>query len=158
MGLLKRATKSPFQNESGRDKLGGGRSPRALSRCDRLAPAKQVDRSPTLFSVTCGVVGLIAGPPKAFQHMDYWVRFICPLSQWLRPLTRGPSWDTQVIHSRPSHLTPGRPSLLATRLPVPRVSPLTPQITISFTLQRCSFCRIATVQHCRGLLIRPGNC
>jgi hypothetical protein len=28
---------------------------------------------------------------------------------------------------------------------VPRVSPLNPQITISFTLQRCSFCRIATV-------------
>jgi len=31
------------------------------------------------------------------------------------------------------------------RSPAPRVSPLNPQIAISFTLQRCSFCRIATV-------------
>ena len=47
--------------------------------------------------------------------------------------------------SCPSSLTTGRPSLLATRWPMSRVSPLTPQITISLTLQRCGFCRIATV-------------
>ena len=33
-----------------------------------------------------------------FKHMDYWVRLICPHSQWLRPLTRGPSWDKQVTN------------------------------------------------------------
>jgi len=32
--------KVPSRPKSGRDKLGGGRSPRALSRCNRLAPAK----------------------------------------------------------------------------------------------------------------------
>ncbi len=137
-------TKSPFQNKSGRDKLGGGRSPRALSRCSRLAPALWVDCSPTLFPVTCGVVGLIAGPPKALRHMDYWVRFICPLSQWLRPLTCEPDWDTQVIHSHPSPLAAGQPSLVTMRSPVPRVSPLNPQIAILLTLQRHGFCRIAT--------------
>jgi hypothetical protein len=31
------------------------------------------------------------------------------------------------------------------RSPVPRVSPLNPQIAILLTLQRCGFCRIATV-------------
>ena len=138
-------TKIPFRNEPGRDELGGGRSPRALSRCDRLAPAKQVDPLPDAI-----LRDLRSCRPHSravqshFQHVDYWVRFICPLSQWLRPLTRRPSWGTQVIHSRPSHLTQGLPSLLAARLPVPRVSPPAPQITISLTLQRYGFCRIAT--------------
>jgi len=31
------------------------------------------------------------------------------------------------------------------RSPAPRVSPLNPQIAFLFTLQRCGFCRIATV-------------
>ncbi len=53
--------------------------------------------------------------------------------------------DTQVIRSHPSPLEAGQPSLVTMRSPVPRVSPLNPQIAISFTLQRCSFCRIATV-------------
>ena len=106
---------------------------------------KQVDCSPTLFSVTCGVVGLIAGPFKVLRHMNFRVRFICPLSQWLRPLTCGPGWDTPVLHSHPSPLAAGRPSLVTMRWPVPRVSPLIPQVAISHTLQRCGFCRIATV-------------
>lgn len=106
---------------------------------------KQVDRSPTLFSVTCGVVGLIAGPFKVLRRMNFRVRFICPLSQWLRPLTCGPGWDTPVLHSHPSPLAAGRPSLVTMRWPVPRVSPLIPQVAISHTLQRCGFCRIATV-------------
>ena len=106
---------------------------------------KQVDCSPTLFSVTCGVVGLIAGPFKVLRHMNFRVRFICPLSQWLRPLTCGPGWDTPVLHSYPSPLAAGRPSLVTMRWPVPRVSPLIPQVAISHTLQRCGFCRIATV-------------
>ena len=106
---------------------------------------KQVDCSPTLFSVTCGVVGLIAGPFKVLRHMNFRVRFICPLSQWLRPLTCGPGWDTPVLHSHPSPLAPGRPSLMTMRWPVPRVSPLIPQVAISHTLQRCGFCRIATI-------------
>ena len=106
---------------------------------------KQVDCSPTLFSVTCGVVGLIAGPFKVLRHMNFRVRFICPLSQWLRPLTCGPGWDTPVLDSHPSPLAAGRPSLLTMRWPVPRVSPLIPQVAISHTLQRCGFCRIATV-------------
>ena len=106
---------------------------------------KQVDCSPTLFSVTCGVVGLIAGPFKVLRHMNFRVRFICPLSQWLRPLTCGPGWDTAVLHSHPSPLAAGRPSLVTMRWPVPRVSPLIPQVAISHTLQRCGFCRIATV-------------
>ncbi len=106
---------------------------------------KQVDCSPTLFSVTCEVVGLIAGPFKVLRHMNFWVRFICPLSQWLRPLTCGPGWDTPVLHSHPSPLAAGRPSLVTMRWPVPRVSPLIPQVAILHTLQRCGFCRIATV-------------
>ena len=106
---------------------------------------KQVDCSPTLFSVTCGVVGLIAGPFKVLRHMNFRVRFICPLSQWLRPLTCGPGWDTPVLHSHPSPLAAGRPSLVTMRWPVPRVSPLIPQVAILHTLQRCGFCRIATV-------------
>ncbi len=106
---------------------------------------KQVDCSPTLFSVTCGVVGLIAGPFKVLRHMNFRVRFICPLSQWLRPLTCGPGWDTPVLDSHPSPLAAGRPSLVTMRWPVPRVSPLIPQVAISHTLQRCGFCRIATV-------------
>lgn len=106
---------------------------------------KQVDCSPTLFSVTCGVVGLIAGPFKVLRHMNFRVRFICPLSQWLRPLTCGPGWDTPVVDSHPSPLAAGRPSLVTMRWPVPRVSPLIPQVAISHTLQRCGFCRIATV-------------
>ena len=106
---------------------------------------KQVDCSPTLFSVTCGVVGLIAGPFKVLRRMNFRVRFICPLSQWLRPLTCGPGWDTPVLHSHPSPLAAGRPSLVTMRWPVPRVSPLIPQVAISHTLQRCGFCRIATV-------------
>ena len=106
---------------------------------------KQVDCSPTLFSVTCGVAGLIAGPFKVLRHMNFRVRFICPLSQWLRPLTCGPGWDTPVLHSHPSPLAAGRPSLVTMRWPVPRVSPLIPQVAISHTLQRCGFCRIATV-------------
>jgi len=73
------------------------------------------------------------------------VRFICPLSQWLRPLTCGPGWDTPVLHSHPSPLAAGRPSLVTMRWPVPRVSPLIPQVAILHTLQRCGFCRIATV-------------
>ena len=48
-------------------------------------------------------------------------------------------------------MTTGRPSLLATRLPVPRVSPLTPQITISFTWQRYSF----LYRHRVGWFSRP---
>ena len=106
---------------------------------------KLVDCSPTLFSVTCGVVGLIAGPFKVLRHMNFRVRFICPLSQWLRPLTCGPGWDTPVLHSHPSPLAAGRPSLVTMRWPVPRVSPLIPQVAILHTLQRCGFCRIATV-------------
>ena len=106
---------------------------------------KQVDCSPTLFSVTCGVVGLIAGPFKVLRHMNFRVRFICPLSQWLRPLTCGPGWDTPVLDSHPSPLAAGRPSLVTMRWPVPRVSPLIPQVAISHTLQRCGFCRIATI-------------
>jgi len=31
------------------------------------------------------------------------------------------------------------------RWPAPRVSPLIPQVAISHTLQRCGFCRIATI-------------
>ena len=91
---------------------------------------KQVDCSPTLFSVTCGVVGLIAGPFKVLRRMNFRVRFICPLSQWLRPLTCGPGWDTPVLHSHPSPLAAGRPSLVTMRWPVPRVSPLNPQVAI----------------------------
>ena len=106
---------------------------------------RQVDCSPTLFSVTCGVVGLIAGPSKVLRHMDCWVRFICPLSQWLRPLTCGPGWDTPVWCSHPSPLAKGRPSLVTMRWPLPRVSPLIPQVAISHTLQRRGFCRIATI-------------
>ncbi len=137
--------KAPSRTSPEGTNLGGGRSPHALSRCSRLAPTLWVCCSPTLFSVTCGVGGLIAGPSKALRHMDYWVRFICPLSQWLRPLTCEPDWDTQVIHSHPSPLAAGRPSLVTMRSPVPRVSPLNPQIAILLTLQRCRFCRIATV-------------
>ena len=106
---------------------------------------RQVDCSPTLFSVTCGVVGLIAGPFKVLRRMNSRVRFICPLSQWLRPLTCGPGWDTPVFYSHPSPLAAGRPSLLTMRWPAPRVSPLIPQVAISHTLQRCSFCCIATI-------------
>jgi len=106
---------------------------------------RQVDCSPTLFSVTCGVVGLIAGPFKVLRHLNSWVRFICPLSQWLRPLTCGPGWDTPVLHSHPSPLAAGLPSLVMMRWPAPRVSPLIPQVAISHTLQRCGFCRIATI-------------
>ena len=106
---------------------------------------RQVDCSPTLFSVTCGVAGLIAGPFKVLRHLNSWVRFICPLSQWLRPLTCGPGWDTPVLHSHPSPLAAGLPSLVTMRWPAPRVSPLIPQVAISHTLQRCGFCRIATV-------------
>ena len=128
--LALKKQKVPVGPKSNRDKLGGGRSPHALSRCNRWAPAVQVGRSPTPFSVTRGVVGLIAGPSKALRHMDYWVRFICPLSQWLRPLTCGPGLDVDVNYSPPSHLSMGRPPFLTVRWPVPRVSPLTPQVTI----------------------------
>ena len=125
--------------------MGGGRSPHALSRCNRLAPAIQVGRSPTPFSVTRGVVGLIAGPSKASRHMDSWVRFICPLQPVVAAtdLRTRPGCGSEPFTSGPSGK--GRPPLLAVRWPVPRVSPLNPQIAISFTLQRCSFCRIATV-------------
>lgn len=107
--------------------------------------SRQVDCFPTLFSVTCGVVGLIAGPLKVLRHLKSWVRFICPLSQWLRPLTCGPGWDTPVLHSYPSPFAAGLPSLVTMRWPAPRVSPLIPQVAISHTLQRCGFYRIATI-------------
>ena len=99
---------------------------------------KQVDCSPTLFSVTCGVVGLIAGPFKVLRHMNFRVRFIYPLSQWLRPLTCGPGWDTPVLDSHPSPLAAGRPSLVTMRWPVPQVSPLILRLPFH-TLQRCGF-------------------
>ena len=110
--------------------MGGGRSPHALSRCNHLAPAVQVGRSPTPFSVTRGVVGLIAGPSKASRHMDYWVRFICPL----QPVVAATDLRTrlgrgcELFTSKPSSM--GLPPLLTMRWPLPRVSPLTPQVTI----------------------------
>ena len=118
--MQRHENKSPFQTEVRKGQNGGGRSPRALSRCNIWHQPKQVDCSPTLFSVTCGVVGLIAGPFKVLRHMNFRVRFICPLSQWLRPLTCGPGWDTPVLHSHPSPLAAGRPSLVTMRWPVPR--------------------------------------
>ena len=139
-------TKSPFQTEVRKGQNGGVGARHALFPVAIIwHQPKQVDCSPTLFSVTCGVAGLIAGPFKVLRHMNFRVRFICPLSQWLRPLTCGPGWDTPVLHSHPSPLAAGRPSLVTMRWPVPRVSPLIPQVAISHTLQRCGFCRIATV-------------
>ena len=125
--------KVPVRPKSNRDKLGVGRSPHALSRCDHLAPAVQVDRSPTPFSVTRGVVGLIAGPFKASRHLNHWVRFICPLQPIVAAtdLRTRPGHESETFTSGPSGT--GRPPLLAARWPVPRVSPLTPQVTILFT-------------------------
>ena len=110
--------------------MGGGRSPHALSRCNRLAPAMQVGRSPTPFSVTRGVVGLIAGPSKASRHMDSWVRFICPLQPIVAAtdLRTRPGHESETFTSGPSGTS--RPPFLTVRWPVPRVSPLTPQVTI----------------------------
>jgi hypothetical protein len=53
----------------------------------------------------------------------------------------------------------GLPPLLTVRWPLPRVSPLTPQITILFTWKRYSFC-IATALdgfhgRCLGLVAIP---
>jgi hypothetical protein len=100
------------------------------SRCDHLAPAVQVDRSPTPFSVTRGVVGLIAGPSKASRHLNHWVRFICPLQPVVAAtdLRTRPGHESETFTSGPSGT--GRPPLLAVRWPVPRVSPLTPKVTI----------------------------
>ena len=132
--------KVPAGPKSSRDKLGGGRSPHALSRCNHLAPAVRVDRSPTPFSVTRGVTGLIAGPFKASRHMNYWVRFICPLQPVVAAtdLRTKPGRGSEPFPSGPSGT--GLPPLLAVRWPVPRVSPLIPQVTLSFTWQRCIFC------------------
>ena len=139
--------------------MGGGRSPHALSRCNRWAPAMQVGCSPTPFSVTRGVVGLIAGPSKAFRRLNYWVRFISPL----QPVVAAADLRTrlgrgcELFTSKPDSM--GRPPFLTVRWPLPRVSPLTPQITISFTWQRYSFC-IATASdgfhgRCLGLVAIP---
>ena len=139
--------------------MGGGRSPHALSRCNRWAPTMQVGCSPTPFSVTRGVVGLIAGPFKAFRHLDCWVRFISPL----QPVVAAADLRTrlgrgcELFTSKPDSM--GRPPFLTVRWPLPRVSPLTPQITISFTWQRYSFC-IATASdgfhgRCLGLVAIP---
>ena len=76
---VRKKQKVPAGPKSSRDKLGGGRSPHALSRCNHWAPAMRVGCSPTPFSVTRGVVGLIAGPFKASRRLNYWVRFISPL-------------------------------------------------------------------------------
>ena len=76
---VRKKQKVPAGPKSSRDKLGGGRSPHALSRCNHWAPAMRVGCSPTPFSVTRGVVGLIAGPSKASRHLNYWVRFVSPL-------------------------------------------------------------------------------
>ena len=128
--LALKKQKVPVGPKSNRDKLGGGRSPHALSRCNRLAPAMQVGRSPTPFSVTRGVVGLIAGPSKASRHMDSWVRFICPLQPVVAAtdLRTRPGCGSEPFTSGPSGT--GLPPLLAVRWPMPRVSPLTPQVTI----------------------------
>jgi len=109
--------------------------------------------------VTRGVVGLIAGPLKAFQRLNYWVRFICPLQPVVAAtdLRTRPGRGSEPFTSKPSGT--GRPPLLAVRLPVPRVSPLTPQVTFSFTWQRYIFC-IATASdgfhgRCLGLVAIP---
>jgi len=90
----------------------------------------QVGCSPTLFSVTCGVIGLIAGPPKTSRHLDHWVRFICPL----QPVVAATDLRTRLGHESETFISgpsdKGRPPLLAVRWPVPRVSPLTPEVTI----------------------------
>lgn len=86
----------------------------------------RVDRSPTPFSVTCGVVGLIAGPSKALRHLDSWVRFIGPL----QPVVA--ATDLRTRHEcwcEPPH--PGRVAQVGHRFwrrvgPVSRVSPLYP--------------------------------
>jgi hypothetical protein len=39
---------------------------------------------PTLFSMASGVIGLVAGPSSALRSLDYRVRPLSPLSQWLR--------------------------------------------------------------------------
>ena len=90
----------------------------------------QVGCSPTLFSVTCGVIGLIAGPPKTSRHLDHWVRFICPLQPVVAAtdLRTRLGHDSEIFTSEPSGK--GRPPLLTVRWPVPRVSPLTPEVTI----------------------------
>ena len=113
--LALKKQKVPVGPKSNRDKLGGGRSPHALSRCNRLAPAMQVGRSPTPFSVTRGVVGLIAGPSKASRHMDSWVRFICPLQPVVAAtdLRTRPGCGSEPFTSGPSGT--GRPPLLAVR-------------------------------------------
>ena len=111
----------------------------------------QVGCSPTPFSVTRGVVGLIAGPSKASRRLNYWVRFICPL----QPVVAATDLRTRLgrgsepFTSKPSGT--GRPPLLAVRWPVPRVSPLTPQVTFSFTWQRYSF----LYRHRVGWFSRP---
>ena len=111
----------------------------------------QVGRSPTPFSVTRGVVGLIAGPSKALRHLNFRVRFICPLQPVVAAtdLRTRPGHESETFTSGPSGT--GRPPLLAVRWPVPRVSPLTPQITISFTWQRYSF----LYRHRVGWFSRP---
>ncbi len=71
-------TKSPCPtSRSGRDKLGGGSSPRSLSHAGiwRALAAS----FPTPFSTASGVAGLIAGPSSALRSLNYRVRPLSPL-------------------------------------------------------------------------------
>ena len=114
-----------------RDKLGGGSSPRSLSRLPALG-AHQAAGSPTLLSMASGVFGLIAGPFRTLRSLNYWVRLLSPLQPVFAAPACRPGKDTFARHLSLYHLAPRQPSLLAVRLRgATGLAPLTPQVAFS---------------------------